>query len=111
MSAADEEEMNGHQATDASDSNSADSSDNDDVNSDGSNEEVDDSAATVSSPVADGGNDRIADDESTEPAASIPDCTLWDVWPERSTEISVNYRNRSSTSSSSSSSSSENSSL
>lgn len=101
------EETNEHEATDATDSGSTDSSDND-VDTDSSNEEVDDSAATASSPVADGGHDYIAD-ESTESAASIPDRTLWNIQLDGSTGISVNVtrqgdpRNRSSSSSSSSS--------
>jgi len=99
------EDRNEQEATDATDSNSTDSSDND-VDTDSSNEEMDDSAATASSPVADGGHDCIAD-ESTESAASIPDRTPWNVQPDGSMGIPVNItrqsdpRNRSSSSSSS----------
>jgi len=81
------------------DSNSIDSSDSD-VDTDSSNKEMNDSAATARSPVAEGGHDCIAD-ELTESAASIPDRTLWNVQPDGSITRQGDARNRSSSSSSS----------
>jgi len=72
-----------------------------DVDTDSSNEEMNDSAATARSPVTEGGHDCIAD-ELTESAASIPDHSLWNVQPDGSITRQGNPRNRSSSSSSSS---------
>ena len=82
-------------------SSSIDSSDSD-VDTDSSNKEMNDSAATVRSTVAEGGHDSIAD-ELTESAASIPDRTLWNVQPDGSITRQGYPRNRSGSSSSSSS--------
>jgi len=81
-------------------SNSIDSSDSD-VDTDSSSEEMDDSAATARSPVAEGGHDCITD-KLTESAASISDRTLWNVQPDGSITCQGDPRNRSSSSSSSS---------
>jgi len=93
--------MNEHEGMDATDSNSIDDSSDSDVDTGSSSEEMNDSAATARSPVADGGHDCIAD-ELTESTASIPDRTLWNVQPDGSITCQGDPRNRSSSSSSSS---------
>ena len=78
-----------HEITDATDSDSTDSSDND-VDSDGSNDELGDSAAIASSSAADGGEDADPGaDEPMESVADIPDCTLWDIRPDGSVRLST----------------------
>jgi len=105
--AADAEETNVHETTDASDSSSSDSSDSD-VNSDSSNENVINTTVSDSLPAPDGERDCIAD-EPTASAAVVLDTNLWNIQSDGSTRLSSTHqmeqdnhpRSRSSSSSSS----------
>ena len=84
---AEETSMREIETTDSSSSDSSDS----DANSDSSNDDVVNSGVNDSSPVADGGKDRVAS-EPAESAADNLDCSAWSIRPDDSAVLAATHQ-------------------